>query len=70
MISSILSTEMMRTFALIELMRALIYLFVIFRHAQQFFSYMMAVRFYWWKRGPRYTIKCIWGETTDLLQVK
>jgi hypothetical protein len=47
----------------------LVYLFLIFRHTQQFFSYMMAVSFYWWKREPRYIIQCIWGETTDLRQV-
>jgi hypothetical protein len=44
-------------------------LIVIFRHAQKFFSYMMAHSFYWRKREPRYIIQCIWGETTDLPQV-
>jgi hypothetical protein len=44
-------------------------LFRIFRHTLQFFSYMMAVNFYWWKREPRYIIKCILEETTDLPQV-
>jgi hypothetical protein len=42
----------------------------IFRHTQQFFSYMMAVIYYWWKSEPRYITQCIWEETTDLPQVK
>jgi DNA-binding beta-propeller fold protein YncE len=36
-------------------------LFVIFRHTQQSFSYMIAVRFYWWVRESRYIIQCVWG---------
>jgi F0F1-type ATP synthase assembly protein I len=41
-------------------------LFIIFRHRQQFFSYMMAISFYWRKREPIYFIQYIWEEATDL----
>jgi hypothetical protein len=30
------------------------WLFGIFRHTQQFFSYMMTASYHWWKREPRY----------------
>jgi hypothetical protein len=45
--------------------------FVTFRHTLQFFSLnMVTFSFYWWKKEPRYIMQCIWGETTDLPQVK
>jgi hypothetical protein len=45
------------------------FLEIIFRHTQQYFSYMMTVSFHWWKKEPIYSIQCIWEETTDLPQV-
>jgi hypothetical protein len=71
------SFRRLRIFFFLVVVFLLICLFVclfvyhLFRHTQQFFSYMMAVSFYWWKREPRYRyiIQCIWVGTTDLPQV-
>jgi hypothetical protein len=42
------------------------FLVFIFRHTQQFFSYMMAVSFYWWKREPRYILQISWETFSQL----
>ena len=32
------------------------WLFIVFRHTQQFFSYPVASSFYWWRREPRHNV--------------
>jgi hypothetical protein len=49
----------LKSVLLLNILSLFVCSFVIFRHTQQYFSYMMAVSFYLWKREHRYIIQCI-----------